>query len=70
MKTSDKGLVPSMDGATTKGEKRKHMTNEPDVVRIKRKKCERHVEPAPASLTGRRFLPFLGLAPARLSMPR
>jgi hypothetical protein len=70
MKTSDKGLVPSMDGATTKGEKRKHMTNEPDVVRIKRKKCERHVEPAPTSLTRRRFLPFLRLAPARLSKPR
>ena len=43
------------------------MAREPDVVRIKREKRERHVEPAPAGLTRRRFLTFLGAGSAALA---
>lgn len=56
-----------MGGVTTKGEKGEHMANEPDVVRIKREKRERRVEPAPAGLTRRRFLTFLGAGSAALA---
>jgi secreted PhoX family phosphatase len=43
------------------------MANEPDVVRIKREKRERHVEPTPVGLTRRRFLTFLGAGSAALA---
>ncbi len=43
------------------------MANEPDVVRIKREKREQQVDPAPASLTRRRFLTFLGAGSAALA---
>jgi secreted PhoX family phosphatase len=56
-----------MGGVTTRGEKGEHVANEPDVVRIKREKRERHVEPAPAGLTRRRFLTFLGAGSAALA---
>ena len=56
-----------MGGVTTKGEKGELMANEPDVVRIKREKRERRVEPAPAGLTRRRFLTFLGAGSAALA---
>ena len=56
-----------MGGMTTRGEKGEHVANEPDVVRIKRKKRERPVEPAPAGLTRRRFLTFLGAGSAALA---
>ncbi len=54
-------------GANTKNEKGEHVTSEPDVMRIKREKRERRVEPAPAGLTRRRFLTFLGAGSAALA---
>ena len=56
-----------MGGVTTKGEKGEHVANEPDVVRIKREKRARHVEPTPVGLTRRRFLTFLGAGSAALA---
>ena len=43
------------------------MAKEPDVVRIKREKRERPVEPVSAALTRRRFLTFLGAGSAALA---
>jgi secreted PhoX family phosphatase len=53
--------------ANTKSEKGVHVANEPDVVRIKREKRERRLESAPAGLTRRRFLTFLGAGSAALA---
>ncbi len=48
-------------GVVESGEKGERVANEPDVMRIKREKRERHVEPVPASsMTRRRFLTYLG----------
>ena len=41
--------------------------NEPDVQRIKREKRNRLIEPAPAGMTRRRFLTFLGAGSAALA---
>ncbi len=54
-------------GAVTRGEKGEHVAKEPDVVRIKREKRERRVDPAPAGMTRRRFLTFLGAGSAALT---
>jgi secreted PhoX family phosphatase len=54
----------SHDKLDYKGER---VAKEPDVVRIKREKRERQVNPAPASLTRRRFLTFLGAGSAALA---
>ena len=43
------------------------MANEPDVMRIKREKRNQRVEPAPAGMTRRRFLTFLGTGSAALA---
>jgi uncharacterized protein len=43
------------------------MANEPDVRRVKREKRDRCIEPAPAGMTRRRFLTFLGVGSAALA---
>jgi uncharacterized protein len=43
------------------------VTNEPDVVRIKRQKRERPLKPVPGGITRRRFLTFLGAGSAALA---
>ncbi len=53
--------------ANTKSEKGVHVANEPDVVRIKREKRERRLESAPAGMTRKRFLTFLGAGSAALA---
>lgn len=53
--------------AYTKGQKGEHVANKPAVVRIKREKRERHVDPARTDLTRRRFLTFLGAGSAALA---
>ncbi len=43
------------------------MANEPDVRRIKREKRDQTIEPAPAGMSRRRFLTFLGVGSAALT---
>jgi secreted PhoX family phosphatase len=50
-----------------RGEKEERVVNEPDVRRVKREKRDRRVEPAPAGMTRRRFLTFLGVGSAALT---
>jgi secreted PhoX family phosphatase len=50
-----------------RGEKEERVANEPDVRRIKREKRDRRIDPAPAGMTRRRFLTFLGVGSAALA---
>jgi secreted PhoX family phosphatase len=50
-----------------RGEKEERVANEPHVRRVKREKRDRRIEPAPAGMTRRRFLTFLGVGSAALA---
>ncbi len=68
MKPGTGRMLPKM-GIRMRGriERGEHVTNEPDVTRIKREKRERRVDPTSAGLTRRRFLTFLGAGSAALA---